>query len=295
MSIVITTPTGNVGGRVAAALLEAGETVTLVVRNREKVAHLAAKGATVVEGSHSDPELMKAATKGARALYLASPPNMQTDNIVAFYKTFGTAAVEAVKANGIKQVVHLSSVGAEQESGTGPIAGLHENEKMLNQTVENVVHLRPAYFMENTMMQIPTILSAGQMFTMMPGDKGFPMIATQDIAARASSLLASRSVAGQQIVELMGPSDTSYNQIADTLSKLLGKPVSHQTVPGEALVANLEQMGASTHIAQIYLEMSNALINGLIHFNGKRDESSRTPTNYETFAKTILIPALSPE
>lgn len=293
MSIVITTPTGNVGGRIAASLVEQGHEVTLVARDKQKVADLAAKGARIIEGSHSDPELLISATKGADALFLATPPNLVSEDIVAFYKTFGNAAARAISANKIDRVVQLSSVGAEQPNGTGPIVGLYENEKILNHVASHIVHLRPGYFMENTLMQIPTVSSMNQMFTTLGGDSMFPMIATQDIAARAAVLLVDKEWQGQQIVELMGPADMSYNKVGSILSELTGRAITHQTVPGEALIESLLQMGASKHIAECYLELYDAVDSGHVHFHGVRDDQSRTPTAFQEFAESVFLPALS--
>lgn len=43
----------------------------------------------------------------------------------------GEAAASALAASGTKRVVFLSSLGADQPSGTGPIVGLHVQEKRL--------------------------------------------------------------------------------------------------------------------------------------------------------------------
>ena len=51
----------------------------------------------------------------------------------------------------IPYVLHLSSVGAELESGNGPVAGLHVIEELLKGVDADVTNLRPSYFMENTM------------------------------------------------------------------------------------------------------------------------------------------------
>ena len=189
-------------------------------------------------------------------------------------------------------MVQLSSVAANQPSGTGPIVGLYHNERTLNAAAENVTHLRPAYFMENTLMQTGTVGSMGQMFTTLSGDKSFPMIATADIADRAVALLTRRDWTGSRVVELMGPEDLSYNRVAEVLSEVLGRRVTHTTVPGNALIESIVQMGGSRHMAEMLLELSNGIESGHIHFNGPRDDSSRTPTTYRTFAEQVFKPAL---
>ena len=290
MTIVITTPTGNIGGKTASLLLDAKENITVIARNRDKVAALAKRGAKIVEGSHSDSKLLVEATRNAKALLFITPPNFVSEDIVADYAVFGEAAAEAISQNNIPHVVYLSSVGAEQTSGTGPILGSHYNEERLNKVARNIVHLRPAYFMENTLGQIQSIIGAGQLFTPLKGNTAFPMIATADIAARAAMLLKTRNFSGQQVMELMGPEDMSYNRVAEVLSGVLGKKLSHTTVPGSALVDSIVQMGGSKHMGESLLELTMSIESNHIHFSQERSEENRTSTTYETFAKEIFMP-----
>ena len=63
MSIVITTPTGHIGSKLAEKLLDAGAEVTLLARNPDKVAGFAARGAKVAQGSLEDEAFVVAATR----------------------------------------------------------------------------------------------------------------------------------------------------------------------------------------------------------------------------------------
>ena len=69
MSIVINTPTSNIGRALAARLLDAGEIVTVLSRDKRKVDDLAKRGARVVEGSFEEPALLAKALEGAEALF----------------------------------------------------------------------------------------------------------------------------------------------------------------------------------------------------------------------------------
>src|SRR5260370_42534511 len=79
MSIVINTPTSNIGRALAARLLDAGEIVTVLSRDRKKVDDLAKRGARVVEGSFEEPALLAKALEGAGALFWLTPPPAQPD------------------------------------------------------------------------------------------------------------------------------------------------------------------------------------------------------------------------
>ncbi|MEZ4387169.1 MAG: NAD(P)H-binding protein [Candidatus Krumholzibacteriia bacterium] len=294
MSIVITTPTGHIGSVVTSELLARGEKPVLVARDATRVSQWTRQGATVVEGSHADPDVMTAATRGAEALFVLTPSSYQIDDIQAYYGSFARAAAAAAKANDIPHVVHLSSVGAELAAGNGPVAGLHAAEAILNAAgIANLTHLRPPYFMENTLMQIGNILNTGSLSTSFPAGTRFPMIATRDIGVRAAELLHRRDWRGARVMELQGPGEISYDDVAQILSDLLGRPISHVTVTREQLVAAIAGMGVSRVMAESLGELSEAIATGLVRAHERRTEANTTPTSYREFAGLVFKPAFA--
>ena len=291
MSIVITTPTGNIGSKLSRLLLDQGEEITVVARDRSKVKDLEDRGAKVVEGSHGDADVLKQATRGARALFLVTPPDFATKDLRGHYGRFGEAAVQAIRENGIGHVVHVSSVGAELTSGTGPVLGLHDNEERLDEAASSIAHLRPAYFMENTLGQIGPIQQASSLFTTFKKGTRFPMIATRDIAERAAELLTHLDWTGRRIVELQGPDEIGYEDVAEDLSDVLCREINHVTVPPEALRESLAGMGASTEVADSFIELASGVEQGRIHFHEPRTAETTTMTRYAAFAREVFKPA----
>ncbi len=291
MSIVITTPTGNIGSAVTRALLDAGEKPVLIARDPAKVKDATDRGAIAIAGSHADATRLTEATRGAQALFLLAPPDAQTQDICAHNRRYAEAAVQAIRANSIPHVVHLSSVGADLESGNGPVAGLFVAERILDDAgIENLTHLRPAYFMENTLMQIPNILQAGRLFTSFPADTMFPMIATRDIAARAADLLLRRETTGARIIELHGAGETSYEEVAETLSARLGRELEHVPVTTDQLVQALTGAGLSQVMAESLGDLTTGIVQGRIKTHEPRGETNTTPTTYAEFAAEVFEP-----
>lgn len=288
MSIVITTPTGNIGRALTQSLLDAGQTPILIARDPAKVAEFVERGAKVVQGSHSDADLLTAATRGAEALFVLTPPDFTTTDVRASYRPYAEAAKVAIEANQIPYVVHLSSVGADLESGNGPVAGLHANEQILNTVDTNLVHLRPAYFMENTLGQVGGILAANSLFTTFPPNTRLPMIATRDIAAAAARLLIERDWTGRRTVELQGASEVSYEEVAAVLSEVLQRKITHVTVPEEAQLEALISMGFSRVAAEGIGELNESISKGLVKFHQARSEANTTATAYPLFAQTVF-------
>jgi uncharacterized protein YbjT (DUF2867 family) len=290
MSIVITTPTGHVGSKLTEKLLDAGAQVTLLARDPEKVAGFAARGAKVAEGSLEDEAFVVAATHGATALFWLTPPNFQTTDFRAYQRHLGAIAAKAIAANDIQRVVHLSSVGAQLGWGAGPVNGLHDIEKAINAVASHVTHLRPGAFMENVLMSLGTIKTAGAIFLPVPGGARIPMVATPDIATAAADILLDRGWSGVRAVMLYGPEELSYDDVAAILTRELGKPVAHvQVTPEQAREAMLG-MGLAPDMVKDYLELYEAFGTGRI-VQGLPDRPNlRGATTFEEFARTVIKP-----
>ena len=159
MKIAITTPTGHVGSAVADFLLDFGGDVSvkLLGRRPDKLRKLTQRGAQMSIGSQDDADFLTKATQDVDALFWVTPPGYGSDNVRAFQNRLGKAAATAVRTNHIPRVVNLSSIGAQFASGVGPINGLHDVEKLLDDAADNITHLRPGFFFENLLWQADSI------------------------------------------------------------------------------------------------------------------------------------------
>ncbi|MEJ2722931.1 MAG: NAD(P)H-binding protein, partial [bacterium] len=164
MRVAVNTPTGHIGGVLSEHLLNAGVDLVLPARHPDKLARIAERGALVHQGDLQDPDFVAEVTKGVDVLFWLTPPNLAADDFRGFQNTLGKNAARAVKENRIPRVVDVSSIGAQHGSGTGPIAGLGDVERTLEGTGAFVTHLRPAYFMENYLTAVPTIVSDGAVY-----------------------------------------------------------------------------------------------------------------------------------
>jgi uncharacterized protein YbjT (DUF2867 family) len=130
MSIVVTTPTGQIGRHVVERLVAAGADVTLLARDASRLDDATRARARVVEGALEDPAAMRAATRDARALFLLVPPILHTDDWRASQLAIGRVAVDAAVANGVGRVVLVSSAGA-QRGDLYAVSRLGEIERLL--------------------------------------------------------------------------------------------------------------------------------------------------------------------
>ena len=293
MKVAIVTPTGNIGSKLAPRLLDAGANLILLCRDAKKVSALTARGAKAEVGDLNDGDYVARATQGADALFWVTPPDFSTPDLYAFQAALGRNAAVAVKKNGIKRVVNLSSMGAQVQSGTGPIAGLHRVEALLNETGASVTHLRAAYFMENYLFSVDTIRAAGSVFLPVRGNTRTPMVATQDIAEVAARQLQDDSWTGTRVRGVHGPQDLTFDEAAGILSETLGRPVHHVSVSADQAREALLGMGASPEMAGKYVEMYQSFDNGTLNVAEPRTPETTTPTTLADFGRVVMKPLLS--
>lgn len=289
---VITGATGNTGNVIARKLLEEGQKVRAVGRSADRLAPLTAAGAEPFVCELTDAAALVKAFSGARAIYAMIPPSMTSSDYRADQAKVADALAQAIEQAQVKYVVALSSVGADKAEGTGPVAGLHYLEEKLKRIPDlNVLLLRPAYFMENTLAQIGVIQSMGITAGPLRPDLTMPMIATRDIGVAAAEALARLDFKDMQTRELLGQRDLSYSEAATIIGKAIGKPdLSYLQLPEEQLRGAFMQMGMSANVADLILEMSRALNSGVMRALKQRSAENSTPTSFETFVEEEFVP-----
>ncbi len=285
MTFAIAGATGNTGKVAAETLLAQQKPVRVIVRNAAKGEPWAARGAEVAVADLSDRSALARAFEGASGAYVLVPPSMTEPDFRAYQDRVSDAIAHAVEASHVPHVVLLSSVGAEQPSGTGPIAGLHRAEQKLRAiggTASSFV--RAGYFMENIGASLG-MLEQGVVPSFVPADLGIDMIATVDIGHLVASLLV-EGAKQTSVVELGGPA-VSMNDVAGALSRVTGKPVRVQEAPLDAVVPTFTSFGMPKDLAELYREMLAAMVSGKVAFQGGHRRVLGT-TNVETVLRGLL-------
>jgi uncharacterized protein YbjT (DUF2867 family) len=290
---VVLGASGNTGHVVAKNLLARGQKVRVVGRNAAHLQPLTAHGAEVFIGDVRDASALAKAFHQADSTFVMIPPDHSTKDPNDYQDRISDAITTALENAGVKNVVLLSSVGADKPSGTGPVVGLHRFEQKLNQlSGANVLHLRAAYFMENTLGQAKAIPQAGSLIGPARPDLKFPMIATHDIGTAVAEALLKPSFRGKQTRELQGQRDLTYTEVAAIIGKAIGKPdLKYVRVPDDQFRGALIQMGMSEPLAAQMLEMAAALNTGHMRPLESRTPTNTTPTTFESFVAEAFVPA----
>jgi len=222
---VVLGASGNTGHVVAKNLLAREQKVRVVGRDAARLQPLAAEGAEVFIADVTDARALTKAFHKADSAYTLIPPNLTSNDVRAFQDRVSDAIVTAVQNAGVKNVVSLSSIGADKAAGTGPVVGLYNLEQKLNRIDgANVLHLRAGYFMENTLPQVGAIRMLVSMAGPVRPNLKLPMIATRDIGSFAADALLRLAFRGKQTQELQGQRDLDYIEAAGIIGKAIGKP-----------------------------------------------------------------------
>lgn len=288
--ITILGATGNVGGKIADGLVQKGEKVRLIARSVEQLRQKVGKQANAMAGDMLDTEFLVRALQDSDAVFTLIPPNVKAGKYLDYAERIGSSIARALRIAGIRHVVNLSSVGADLPAGTGPLAALHCQEERLNALPGlNVLHLRAAYFMENTLMNIELIRSRGITGSALRGDLRIPMIATRDVAAFAAERLRRMDFSGSSVRYLLGKRDLSMVEATMLIGIRIGMPnLTYVSFPYQEAEKALIAAGVSPDMSRLYIEMSRAFNEGRI--SARRTQENTTQTSYEEFCDQVFVP-----
>jgi uncharacterized protein YbjT (DUF2867 family) len=286
---VILGASGNTGSIITNFLLLKGEKVRAIGRDAGRLQRLVRQGAERFTTDMSDSTALTKAFSGGRAAYLMLPPVKSRED----QERQSDAIAKAVKESGLRFAVHLSSYGAHVPEGTGPVTGLHSSEQKLNAISGlNVLHLRPAYFMENNLAAIGMIQGMGIFGHALLPDRKLPMIATRDVGNYAAQHLLDLDFSGKQTRELLGERDLSMAEATAVIARGIGKPdLRYEQFPYDQVQQVLEQMGMPPKKAAVCIEMFEAINAGVLAAQEPRSRENTTPTSFEEFVQDVFAPA----
>jgi uncharacterized protein YbjT (DUF2867 family) len=290
---VVTGATGHTGSIIAKRLLAQGKKVRVVGRSAERLSSLVSLGAEPFLADISNKEAIAGVFSGADAAYAMIPPDLANPDYAAYQDKVIEAIGSALEKGVPAHVVALSSFGADKPDKTGPIAGLHRMEERLKRISGlNALYVRAGYFMENTLPQVGVIQQMGVTAGPLNADLKVPMIATRDIATFAADELLRLEFRGHQTQELLGQRDLTMTEVTAVIGKAIGKPeLQYRQITYDQFRGIMMQMGASQSLADMFVEMSEALNSGHVRALEARSQRNTTPTSYEQFVAEELVPA----
>ncbi|MFQ5953562.1 MAG: hopanoid-associated sugar epimerase [Kiloniellales bacterium] len=250
MKVLITGATGFVGSAVLRQLLKAGHDVQALVRPAGDRRNLASLEVEVVEGDLGDPQSLRHAVKGCRALFhVAADYRLWAPEPAEIYRTnvAGTEALMLAAAEaGVERVVHTSSVATLGLNQDGSAAD-EEAPVTLDQIVSP--YKRSKYLAEEVVRRLARERDLGAVIVnpstpigprdrrptptgriiieaasgRMPAyvDTGLNLVHVDDVA-RGHLLAFERGVVGQRYI--LGGQNMSLREILATIAAITGNP-----------------------------------------------------------------------
>jgi len=274
LKVLVTGATGNTGSLLVPALLKAGVDVRVFVRDEAKAKPLMDLGVEVVTGDLDEPETILPAVKNIDKIYLLTwngeTALKQAQNVI-----------NAAKYEGVSHIIRHSMWGPDNSR---IIKQGYEIEEIIKSSGLQWTLLKPTFYMQNTMMAAQTISSDGVIYWDMKDGK-LAMNDVRDIADAAFAVITGEGHEGKSYI-LTGPEAISFNDVANTFSKVLDKEVKYVNVPGEASLQSMTGMGVPEWIAKGYVELMEGFSENFANSTTKNVENltGHPARSFEQFA-----------
>ena len=267
MKITLTGSLGHIGLPLTKELVQKGHSVTVISSKSEKQKDIEALGAKAAIGSVEDIHFLTDNFSGADAVYTMIPPANFLDpglDPISYNRRIGENFAKAIQQSGVKRVVHLSSIGAHLEKGSGLILGHHAVEEILNRLSDvAITFMRPVGFYYNLFGFVPMIKKEGIIAANYGADEMLIWVSPLDIAAAIAEEIAT-PLTGRKI-RYVASDELTGNETANILGNAIGKPgLKWILVSDEQRKITLEGAGLNPRIAAGLVEMFASQHSGLL-------------------------------
>jgi uncharacterized protein YbjT (DUF2867 family) len=247
MKIIVNS--GNVGTPVALALARLGHQVTLTVRTPKPNADWGKLGIRQVPFDINDQASMTGALKGGEAFFSLTP---LVENLVVA----GTGAIRAAKEAGIRKTVRMSAQSASPDAAIQLGRWHFAVEKAVEESGIPFTILRPANFMQNFLtFGMPETIKGQSTFYAPMGDAKISVIDTRDISAVAARVLVEPGHEGKRY-DLTGDESLSNQEIAEIISKALGRKITYVNIPPAKAAEAMAGSGMPAWLVEMLSELN---------------------------------------
>ncbi|MFN1215728.1 NAD(P)H-binding protein [Chryseobacterium kwangjuense] len=292
MNIVLTGSIGNIGKPLTQQLVKKGHIVTVISSNAERKSAIENLGAKAAIGSMFDAPFLAETFRGADVVYLMETMEAAGDmfdksiDFIESIRKIGENYRIAVEQSGVKKVVHLSSIGAHTDQGTGIIVFHHYVEKILEQLPGDVAirFIRPVGIYFNLFSFISTIKNKGAIISNWGGDKKEPWVSPLDIAAVVAEEIE-EPFKGRS-VRYVASDEVSPDEIAKSLGAAIGQPdLKWEIVSDEEILNNWLNIGFNEQVAKGFIETQISQRTGKLYEDYEKHKPVLGKVKLADFAK----------
>ncbi len=279
---LITGATGTTGRAAVAALRHAGKRVRALVHKDDARAEALRKlGTETVVGEMLDLDQVRAAMEGVRGAYFVYPFKPGLIDAAAF---FAQAAIEA----GVKSIVNMSQKPARREAKSHASRDHWITEQMFDWSGVPSTHIRPTFFAEWLLYPMDGWKVKEGVIEFPFADGRHAPIAGEDQGRVIAALLQGPKPHAGKAYPLYGPIELNHHEIAEKLTKTLGRPFAYKPLTIPEFRSRMEEGGLNPRFVQHIVSVAQDYKDGI--FSGTNDVveklTGRKPITVEQFAET---------
>ena len=282
--ILVTGATGKTGSTVVTELLKNGFPVRAVGRTydarSERLKHL---GAETVVADLFDVDQLSDALRGTQRAYYCPPTHPQMIQSAA-------AFAFAVREARIESLVGLSQWLASPEHPS-LLTRHHWLADRLLETIPGVALtiVNPGFFADGYLVPISYAAQLGVFAMPAKGDSRNPAPSNEDIARVAVAALIDPERHAGKTYRPTGPQSLSVSEMAEILSRVVGRRVRHVRTPLWMFYKAARSAGIGTYVLSNFRRYIDELDAGTFAFGGPTRDvlevTGRQPEDFETVAR----------
>jgi uncharacterized protein YbjT (DUF2867 family) len=255
---LVTGATGKTGVYTIQQLLDQGHAVRAMVHSEDERSEALRKaGAEIVVGDLLEHDDVLRAMEGISAAYLVYPVREGLIQVTSYF-------ADAALRNKVDVVVNMSQISAREDSQSHAARDHWISERVLDWSGVPTVHLRPSFFSEWLIFPWvrDQIVNEGKI-TLPYGEGRHAPIAAEDQARLIAAILTQPAAHIGKTYPLYGPVEMDQQQIAEELSKALGRKIVYSPFTIEEYRQHLGSYGLYEFIIQHFLAISIDYQNGI--------------------------------
>jgi uncharacterized protein YbjT (DUF2867 family) len=276
--ICVTGASGTVGSELIGQLASAGVSFRATYHSQGKTDAARARGIDAVVVDYGRPDTLGPVFEGCETVFLLGPNVLDQTQLEL-------NCVDAAKAAGVRRIVKQSVLGAEGEDFS--LAQVHR-------PVENAIEasgmawtfLRPNGFMQNVVTYMGETIRTEGAFYSASGEAKISHVDVRDVAAVAVKALTEPGHEGKAYT-VTGPEASSYGELADALSKVLGRSIRHVGLSPADYRAGLLAEGMPEELADRMLDLERYYREGQASrvTDDVREVTGRDPRRFAQYAR----------
>ena len=230
--ILVAGGTGTLGTQVVRRLSDRGQSVRVLTRDPTRAAHLPDTVQTLT-GDLRDPAAVAAAVRGCATVVSAvhgfvGPAKPSPE---AIDRDANRALIQAAATAGVEHLVLVSVLGAAPDHPMSLHRAKYTAEQALRTAGLPWTIIRPAAYLETWIAIIGAKLADnGQALVFGPGRNPINFVSAHDVAAVVDLAVHDQALRGQ-VLEVAGPENLTFTQLAERLITASGKPGRTRHIP----------------------------------------------------------------